>query len=165
MLVPDLLHEFELGVWKGLFTHLIRVLYAAAPDGSLVAELNRRCDHYFDSYHILICQSSSFRDMPTFGSSTIRRFASNASEMKKLAARDFEDLLQVSDMIFAISGSDCAQNATFSAVFLPSKDFFQNPIIHWSEHYCTALQNGMHLPNFGCIPRAPSTTSRSLRQD
>ncbi|KIK01139.1 hypothetical protein K443DRAFT_99156, partial [Laccaria amethystina LaAM-08-1] len=42
MLVPDLLHEFKLGVWKALFTHLIRVLYAAAPDGSLVAELNRR---------------------------------------------------------------------------------------------------------------------------
>ncbi len=38
---------------------------------------------------------ASFRDIPTFGSSTIRRFATNASEMKKLAARDFEDLLQV----------------------------------------------------------------------
>jgi hypothetical protein len=38
---------------------------------------------------------TSFRAMPTFGSSTIRRFATNASEMKKLAARDFEDLLQV----------------------------------------------------------------------
>ncbi len=37
----------------------------------------------------------SYRSMPTFGSSTIRRFATNASEMKKLAARDFEDLLQV----------------------------------------------------------------------
>jgi hypothetical protein len=36
--------------------------------------------------------------MPTFGSSTIRRFASNASEMKKLAARDFEDLLQVREL-------------------------------------------------------------------
>jgi hypothetical protein len=33
--------------------------------------------------------------MPTFGSSTIRHFATNASEMKKLAAHDFEDLLQV----------------------------------------------------------------------
>ena len=30
--------------------------------------------------------------MPTFGSSTIRHFATNASEMKKLAARDFEDM-------------------------------------------------------------------------
>jgi hypothetical protein len=38
---------------------------------------------------------ASFRDIPTFSSSTIRRFATNALEMKKLAARDFEDLLQV----------------------------------------------------------------------
>jgi len=42
MLVVNLLHEFELGVWKALFTHLIWVLYAAALDGSLVAELDRR---------------------------------------------------------------------------------------------------------------------------
>ena len=34
--------------------------------------------------------------VPTFGRSTIRQFASNASEMKKLAACNFEDLLQVS---------------------------------------------------------------------
>jgi len=33
--------------------------------------------------------------VPTFGCGTIRRFSSNASAMKKLAARDFEDLLQV----------------------------------------------------------------------
>lgn len=32
-----------------------------------------------------------------FGSSTIRHFSNNASEMKKLAAHDFEDLLQVRD--------------------------------------------------------------------
>ena len=36
--------------------------------------------------------------VPTFGRSTIRRFASNASEMKKLAARNFEDLLQISEI-------------------------------------------------------------------
>ena len=42
LLVVDLLHEFELGVWKALFTHLIRILYAAAPHGSLVAELDRQ---------------------------------------------------------------------------------------------------------------------------
>ena len=28
MLVVDLMHEFELGVWKALLTHLIRMLYA-----------------------------------------------------------------------------------------------------------------------------------------
>lgn len=32
--------------------------------------------------------------MPRFGSDTIRTFSTDASEMKKLAARDFEDLLQ-----------------------------------------------------------------------
>jgi hypothetical protein len=42
MLVVDLLHEFELGVWKAVFTHLIRLLYAAAPGGRLVTELNLR---------------------------------------------------------------------------------------------------------------------------
>jgi len=42
MLVVDLLHEFELGVWKAIFVHLLRILYAAAPGGRLIAELNRR---------------------------------------------------------------------------------------------------------------------------
>ncbi|KAI0247484.1 hypothetical protein BJV78DRAFT_1276905 [Lactifluus subvellereus] len=42
MLVVNFMHEFELGVWKTLFTHLIRILYAAAPGGRLVAELDER---------------------------------------------------------------------------------------------------------------------------
>jgi hypothetical protein len=33
--------------------------------------------------------------MPTFSRDTIRRFSTNISELKKLAARDFEDILQV----------------------------------------------------------------------
>ncbi|KAJ3724747.1 hypothetical protein C8R42DRAFT_719390 [Lentinula raphanica] len=61
MLAPDFMHEFELGVFKSLFAHLI--------------------------HH-------RFRQVPTFGFDTIRLFANNASEMKRLAARDFEDLLQ-----------------------------------------------------------------------
>jgi hypothetical protein len=101
MLVVDLLHEFELGVWKALFTHLIRVLYAA-PGSSLVAELDRRYVNFSAiSYWQLITflAITRFRAMPTFGSGTIRRFATNASEMKKLAARNFEDLLQVTSTI------------------------------------------------------------------
>ena len=42
ILVVDFIHEFELGVWKTLFTHLIRILYAASPHGQLVAELDER---------------------------------------------------------------------------------------------------------------------------
>ncbi|KAJ3786451.1 hypothetical protein GGU10DRAFT_419733 [Lentinula aff. detonsa] len=81
MLAVDFMHEFELGVWKALFTHLIRVLYAVNP--KLVAELDDR-----------------FRKVPAFGFDTIRLFTNNASEMKKLAARDFEDLLQCAIPVF-----------------------------------------------------------------
>ena len=42
MLAVDLMHEFELGVWKAVFQHLIRILYAAAPGNKLVAELDKR---------------------------------------------------------------------------------------------------------------------------
>ena len=40
MFVVDLLHEFELGVWKAVFTHLMRILYAAAGDS--IQTLNKR---------------------------------------------------------------------------------------------------------------------------
>ena len=42
MLVVDLMHEFELGIWKALFTHLIRILSAASVGDALVNELDRR---------------------------------------------------------------------------------------------------------------------------
>jgi hypothetical protein len=40
MFVVNLLHEFELGVWKAIFTHLMRILYAAA--GDCIQTLNKR---------------------------------------------------------------------------------------------------------------------------
>ena len=42
ILVVDFMHEFELGVWKVVFSHLICVLYAAGPSGCLVLELDKR---------------------------------------------------------------------------------------------------------------------------
>ncbi|KAJ7062848.1 hypothetical protein C8F01DRAFT_105567 [Mycena amicta] len=83
MLVVDFMHEFELGVWKNVFIHLIRLLHAQKNGAELVSELNRR-----------------YRSMPTFGLDTIRKFPNNASEMKKLGARDFEDLLQCAIPVF-----------------------------------------------------------------
>ncbi|KAF8218080.1 hypothetical protein K438DRAFT_1525917, partial [Mycena galopus ATCC 62051] len=41
-----------------------------------------------------------YRMVPTFGRATIRRFTDNASAMKKLAARNFEDLLQCAIPVF-----------------------------------------------------------------
>jgi hypothetical protein len=40
MYVPDLMHEFELGVWKALFTHLMRILHAYGND--TISTLNSR---------------------------------------------------------------------------------------------------------------------------
>ncbi|KAH6912487.1 hypothetical protein BKA70DRAFT_1097936, partial [Coprinopsis sp. MPI-PUGE-AT-0042] len=41
-----------------------------------------------------------YRDIPSFGRDTIRKFSLNASEMKRKAARDYEDLLQCSLPVF-----------------------------------------------------------------
>ncbi|KAJ3710014.1 hypothetical protein C8R42DRAFT_543853, partial [Lentinula raphanica] len=51
-----------------------------------------------------------FRQVPTFGFDTIRLFSNNASEMKRLAARDFEDLLQCSIPVFEGLIDDTAEN-------------------------------------------------------
>ena len=40
MLVVNLLHEFELGVWKATFVHLLRILDSLK--GYLLSELDRR---------------------------------------------------------------------------------------------------------------------------
>ena len=40
MMVVDLLHEVELGVWKAVFIHLLRLLDCV--DGKLKHELDRR---------------------------------------------------------------------------------------------------------------------------
>ncbi|KAG2737784.1 hypothetical protein P692DRAFT_201693716, partial [Suillus brevipes Sb2] len=42
MLVVDFMHECELGTWKALFTHLIRLLYALPGGDRLVATLDNR---------------------------------------------------------------------------------------------------------------------------
>jgi len=45
MLVVDFMHEVELGVWKALFTHLVRILDATPSGGTLVGDLDKRYDH------------------------------------------------------------------------------------------------------------------------
>jgi hypothetical protein len=48
MLVVDLMHEFELGVWKALFIHLLRILLAA--QAASLHELDHRYAHLFDTF-------------------------------------------------------------------------------------------------------------------
>ena len=40
MYLVDLLHEFELGVWRDIFKHLLRILYAHGSNA--ITELNQR---------------------------------------------------------------------------------------------------------------------------
>ncbi|KAF9550311.1 hypothetical protein CPC08DRAFT_755181 [Agrocybe pediades] len=81
LFAPDLMHEFELGVWKAVFTHLLRMAHAYG--GDIILHINQR-----------------YRQTPTFGRDTIRRFSTNVSGLKKLAARDYEDILQCSLPVF-----------------------------------------------------------------
>jgi len=51
----------------------------------------------------MLMMLTRYQAMLTFGRGTIRKFNSNASSMKHLAARDFEDLLQVSTHLNIVS--------------------------------------------------------------
>lgn len=129
MLVVDLMHEFELGVWKTLFIHLIRVLYAfAGGSDRLVVELDRR----FAStpfYRIPSNPLYRYRQISTFGHGTIRKFAANSSEMKKMAARDFEDLLQVFLEASISLITFFSNNSICSVLFQYLKDYLKGYII------------------------------------
>ena len=70
------MHEFDLGVWKAILLHLLRILFAAT-DGR-IQELNLR-----------------YRQVTTFGRSTIRVIRKNVSGLKQLAAHNYKDLLVV----------------------------------------------------------------------
>jgi hypothetical protein len=143
MYVPDLLHEFELGVWKATFIHLMCILYANGGDS--IQELN-------DRYALLSGNETSvlkigrYRKVPTFGHGTIQHFASNASGMKKLAAHDYEDLLQVRmfHLAMLISLKCCDQCAIpVFEVLCPRCTTGSS----WTSFL--SLLRGMRLPNFG----------------
>ncbi|KAG5637871.1 hypothetical protein H0H81_002834 [Sphagnurus paluster] len=98
MLAPDVMHKFEIGVWKAVLMHLIRILIAAGQNSA--PAMNRR-----------------YRQVPTFGHSTIRRFSDNVASLKKLAARNYEDLLQCAIPVFdgLLNGDD--NNTVVSLLF------------------------------------------------
>ena len=47
----------------------------------------------------VILINSRYRQIPPFGNGTIQKFHSNVSEMKRLAGRDWEDILQVNSQL------------------------------------------------------------------
>ncbi|KAJ7049533.1 hypothetical protein C8F01DRAFT_1002225 [Mycena amicta] len=81
------MHEFELGVFKAFFIHLLRILEAHNP--LCLVELDKRSAYSSfalrDAYVI-----HSFRLVPTFGRWTVRKFPESVSALKKLAAWNYE---------------------------------------------------------------------------
>jgi hypothetical protein len=92
MLVVDLMHEFELGVWKMLFIHLLRILDCESEN--LKHELDRRYV-YLKLPETTNLIAPRFREIPSFGCDGVRKTTSNRSELKKMTAHDYEDMLQV----------------------------------------------------------------------
>jgi hypothetical protein len=91
MLVVDLMHEYELGVWKATFIHLLRILDCL----NKTHDLDQRQVYCrmvtWLSTDILI----RFREIPPFGIDGIRKITSNRSELKKMTAHEYEDMLLV----------------------------------------------------------------------
>jgi hypothetical protein len=92
MLVVDLMHEFELGVWKAVFIHLLRILDCESEN--LKHELDRRYV-YLKLLEAVNHMAFRFREIPPFGRDGVRKTTSNRSELKKMTAHDYEDMLQV----------------------------------------------------------------------
>ena len=140
MFTVDLLHEFELGVWKAIFTHLLRILYAHG--NGKIQELNKRYD-VMTPYLFITDSIFSYRDVPPFGRDTIRKFSNNVSGLKRLAARDFEDLLQVCYLkLFDILCSD-----NFSVPFRSSMVCYLKKPTESLVNFCLSWPHGMAWPN------------------
>ena len=66
MLIVDLMYEFELGVWKAVFTHLIHILYTAGSSGGLVSELDKWYMFAIFPTEKYLTSTCRFHQVPTF---------------------------------------------------------------------------------------------------
>jgi hypothetical protein len=63
---------------------------------SLILTISEYMTYKFDAIDRELKTLNSYHQVPTFGCDTIRHFQTNVSGLKKMAARDFKDILQVS---------------------------------------------------------------------
>jgi len=91
------MHEFELGIWKAVFIHLLRILDCEAE--SLKHKLDTRYA-YLDLQVAVILIIFRFREIPPFGRDGVRKTRSNRSVSKKMTAHDYEATLQCAIPVF-----------------------------------------------------------------
>jgi hypothetical protein len=94
---------------------------------------------------------SRFRQVPGFGHDTIRKFANNVSELKKLAARDFENLLQV--MRTVVDLPYCSRSVSVRS--LCSRVFFLNRTTRPFFVSFSSVHNGTALQSYACTTTTP----------
>ncbi len=68
----DVLHDFEIGVWKAIYLHLLRILVAEPTRPNLIIELNKRLVSYRAHYLCITITPFRFQEIPTFARNTIR---------------------------------------------------------------------------------------------
>ncbi|KLO05634.1 hypothetical protein SCHPADRAFT_839152 [Schizopora paradoxa] len=73
----DIMHQFEIGVWKAIYIHLLRILVAEKNRGNLITILNSR-----------------YRQVPKFARETIRLFQKSVAAMQQPTAHQFESILK-----------------------------------------------------------------------
>lgn len=104
---------------------------------------------YYLSCFVCLTHLCSFRLIPTFGRDTIRRFTSNTSELKQMAARNYEDFLQVSHFTSLVIA--CWLLLVFHSVLSPFLTvYYRNPTMGMSSNFSLPSLTGMVLPNYEC---------------
>ena len=99
--LADASHRPHARVWAWGLENIIHTFAPGALCGLWPICSSRRCiqstvrQFFLNNYPRIANPQNRFRLVPTFGTHTIRRFKDNVSEMKKFAARDYEDILQV----------------------------------------------------------------------
>ncbi len=95
-----------------------------------------------------------YRRVPTFSAGTIRRFHNDAAAMKKLAGRDYEDLLQVRSRRSIEVTSLWSLTSVLSRLLKACSSTMQ--IILPSPIFYLSFATGTHLQNFVYIQIQPS---------
>jgi len=95
LMTVDTLHDVDIGEGKRLLTHIVRIIESIGVEA--VHKFDERCVHCMcvDMTNPGRSCFPSFRMIPTFGETTIRRFDGDVSALKRLTGSEIEDTLQV----------------------------------------------------------------------
>lgn len=131
---------------EALFIHLIHLLHVILSSDCLVGTLDNRFVAHHSPHGFWTNDAHlRFHCVLSYGNGVIHKFANNTSEMKRLAARDFEDMLQVCLIGQVSYMCDWYLSQCALPIF---EGLFQATTTKLYSHFCTVLHNGMLSPNW-----------------